>query len=89
MKMELHIMPQRVKLRDLAIFSRQFATMIDSGLSLLRALNILAEQSENPKLAEAIKGIRDDVEQRLEPFCVHEQVPEDLQQPLRLDGSSR
>ena len=62
MKMELHILPQRVKLKDLAIFSRQFATMIDSGLSLLRALNILAEQSDSPKLAEAIKSIRDDVE---------------------------
>jgi type IV pilus assembly protein PilC len=62
MKMELHILPQRVKLKDLAIFSRQFATMINSGLSLLRALNILAEQSENPKLAEAIRSIRDDVE---------------------------
>ncbi|MGH2790282.1 MAG: type II secretion system F family protein [Actinomycetota bacterium] len=62
MKMELHLLPQRVKLKDLAIFSRQFATMIGAGLSLLRALNILAEQSENPKLAEAIKLIRDDVE---------------------------
>ena len=62
MKMELHILPQRVKLKDLAIFSRQFATMINSGLSLLRALNILAEQSENPKLQESIKSVRDDVE---------------------------
>jgi type IV pilus assembly protein PilC len=62
MKMELHILPQRVKLKDLAIFSRQFATMIGAGLSLLRALNILAEQSENPKLGEAIKSVRDDVE---------------------------
>ncbi|MGH2749544.1 MAG: type II secretion system F family protein [Actinomycetota bacterium] len=62
MKMELHILPQRVKLKDIAIFSRQFATMINSGLSLLRALNILAEQSESPKLADAIKSIRDDVE---------------------------
>ena len=62
MKMELHILPQRVKLKDLAIFSRQFATMINAGLSLLRALNILAEQSENPKLGQAIKSVRDDVE---------------------------
>src|SRR3989337_3047074 len=61
-KMELHLLPQKVKLKDLAIFSRQFATMINSGLSLLRALNILAEQSENPKLAETIKSVRDDVE---------------------------
>ena len=61
-KTELHILPQKVKLKDLAIFSRQFATMINSGLSLLRALNILAEQTENPMLAKAITGVRDDVE---------------------------
>src|SRR5579884_3820614 len=41
-----------VKLKHLAIFSRQFATMINSGLSLLRALNILAQQTESKKLAE-------------------------------------
>ena len=61
-KTELHILPQKVKLKDLAIFSRQFATMINSGLSLLRALNILSEQTENPMLAMAITGVRDDVE---------------------------
>src|SRR4051812_10141780 len=37
----------KVKLKDLAVFSRQFATMINSGLSLLRALNILTEQTES------------------------------------------
>src|SRR5690554_2130030 len=36
-----------VKLKDLAIMSRQMATMISSGLSLLRTLTILAEQTEN------------------------------------------
>jgi type IV pilus assembly protein PilC len=62
MKMELHIFPKRVKLKEVAVFSRQFATMISSGLSLLRTLNILAEQSENPKLAETVGAVRDDVE---------------------------
>lgn len=62
LKMEINILPQKVKLKDLAIFSRQFATMINSGLSLLRTLNILAEQTENPKLAETIGSLRDDVE---------------------------
>ena len=38
---------KKVKLKDLAIFSRQFATMINSGLSMLRSLNILCEQAEN------------------------------------------
>ena len=61
-KTELHILPQRVKLKDLAIFSRQFATMINSGLSLLRTLNILSEQTENPVLAKTIMSLRDDVE---------------------------
>ncbi|HEY7876515.1 MAG TPA: type II secretion system F family protein [Actinomycetota bacterium] len=61
-KTELHILPQRVKLKDLAIFSRQFATMINSGLSLLRTLNILAEQTENQLLAKTISSLREDVE---------------------------
>jgi type IV pilus assembly protein PilC len=52
----------RVKLKDLAIFSRQFATMINSGLSLIRALTILQEQTENKKLAETIDDVRSRVE---------------------------
>ena len=52
----------RVKLQDLAIFSRQFATMIDSGLSLLRSLQILAVQTESRALAEVVGQVRQDVE---------------------------
>lgn len=52
----------RVKLKDVAVFSRQFATMINSGLSLVRALNILAEQTENPELARVVGEVRVDVE---------------------------
>lgn len=62
MKMELHIFPQKVKLKDVSLFARQFATMIGSGLSLLRTLNILAEQTEHALLAKTIGQIRDDVE---------------------------
>jgi type IV pilus assembly protein PilC len=61
-KMEIRLRKPKVKLKDLAVFSRQFATMINSGLSLLRALNILAQQTENESLKDAIKAIRDDVE---------------------------
>ena len=53
----------KVGLDDLAVFARQFATMINAGLSLIRALNILAAQTDNPKLAEVIGAIRSDVEQ--------------------------
>jgi type IV pilus assembly protein PilC len=52
----------RMKLKDVAVFSRQFATMINSGLSLLRALAILAEQTENKALATIVGEIRMDVE---------------------------
>jgi type IV pilus assembly protein PilC len=52
----------KVKLKDLAIFSRQFATMINSGLSLMRALSILSEQSESKELARVVSEVRNDVE---------------------------
>jgi type IV pilus assembly protein PilC len=52
----------RTSLKDLAIFSRQFATMTSSGLSLLRSLAILEEQSERPILAKTIREVRRDIE---------------------------
>src|SRR3977135_3977582 len=52
----------RVSLKDVSVFSRQFATMINSGLSLLRSLNILAEQTESKTLAEIVNQVRMDVE---------------------------
>ena len=52
----------KVKLKDVAVFSRQFAVMINSGLSLIRALAILADQTENPELARIVSEIRLDVE---------------------------
>jgi type IV pilus assembly protein PilC len=51
-----------VKLKDLSIMSRQMATMIGSGLSILRTLNIIAEQTENKKLSGIMGRVRDDVE---------------------------
>lgn len=53
---------KKVKLKDLAVFARQFATMVNSGLSLLRALNILTEQTENKELARVIGEVRNDIE---------------------------
>ena len=53
----------KVKLKDLAISARQFATMINSGLSLLRALAILSDQTENKALAEVYGSVRLAVEQ--------------------------
>ena len=53
---------KKVKLKDLAVFSRQFATMVNSGLSLLRALNILTEQTESKELARVLGDVRNDIE---------------------------
>ncbi|MDR7484295.1 MAG: type II secretion system F family protein [Armatimonadota bacterium] len=51
-----------IGLKDLAIFSRQFSTMVNSGLSLVRTLNILEQQTTNRRLKEIIVQIRLDVE---------------------------
>jgi type IV pilus assembly protein PilC len=51
----------RVKLKDLAVFARQFATMTASGMSLLRSLAILEEQTSAAALKKAIGEVRTDV----------------------------
>ncbi|MDN4616247.1 type II secretion system F family protein [Leifsonia sp. F6_8S_P_1B] len=51
-----------VKLKELAVMSRQMATMISSGLSLLRTLNIIAEQNGNKKFQAVLADVRDQVE---------------------------
>ena len=53
---------KKVGLKDLAVFSRQFATMVNSGLSLLRALSILVDQTENKELARVLGEVRNDIE---------------------------
>ena len=61
-KKEISLLKPKVKLRDIAVFSRQFATMINSGLSLLRALSILEEQTQSKALASILHEVRIDVE---------------------------
>ncbi len=53
---------QRVKQTDLSIFCRQFSTMIDAGVSLVRSLDVLAEQSQSTKLRRIIADLRYEVE---------------------------
>jgi type IV pilus assembly protein PilC len=53
---------QRVKAQDLAIFARQLSTMISSGMSILRALYVLEEQTEDKLLKKTIVAVRKDVE---------------------------
>src|SRR5918996_2745839 len=53
---------KRIKLYDLVVFSRQLATMINAGLPIVRALYVLSEQTENPKLKDVVVAVRKDVE---------------------------
>jgi len=52
----------RIRAKEVAMFTRQFATMVDSGLSISRSLAVLANQVENKFLAQKLRAIRDDVE---------------------------
>ena len=51
-----------VSTKDLVIFTRQFATMIDAGLPLVQCLEILSSQNENPAFARVLRQVKTDVE---------------------------
>ncbi|MFH0877201.1 MAG: type II secretion system F family protein [Candidatus Omnitrophota bacterium] len=53
---------QGVKLDDLVVFSRQLATMVESGITLVQSLHILSEQSENKILSGVTLQIKEDIE---------------------------
>ena len=60
--MELRLGPKRVKAAELTVMSRQLATMISSGMTLLRAFYVLEEQIENTKLRDTVAAVREDIE---------------------------
>jgi type IV pilus assembly protein PilC len=69
---------KRVKMKDLSIFARQFATMIDAGLTMLRGLTILAEQSDNPELRNILRRVKQDIEAGMSlsaAFAKHDVFP--------------
>ena len=53
---------EKVRIKDLAIFCRQFYTMLDAGVPILTCLKILSDQIQNKKLREAIIKVHEDVE---------------------------
>jgi type IV pilus assembly protein PilC len=68
----------KVKLNDIAVMVRQMSTMIGAGLSLIRTLSILADQTENKELARLLGEVRSDVEQGRalsEAFAKHSVFP--------------
>src|SRR5918994_5942086 len=67
---------KRIKLGDLVVFSRQLATLINAGLPIVRALNVLSEQTENLKLKDVVVAVRKDVEAGLALSEALEKHPE-------------
>jgi type IV pilus assembly protein PilC len=61
-KMEIKLLPKRVKPAELTIMTRQLATMVSSGMTLLRAFYVLEDQVENPKLKDTLSAVREDIE---------------------------
>jgi type IV pilus assembly protein PilC len=60
---QIKLFKRGVKTRDLVVFTRQFATMIDAGLPLVQCLDIQAEQQTNKTFGEALARVKADVEQ--------------------------
>jgi len=58
-----NLLKRGIKTRELVIFTRQFATMIDAGLPLVQCLEILGDQQPNPTFKEVLKAVKSDVEQ--------------------------
>ncbi len=52
----------KVKGKDVVLFTRQLATMVDAGLPLIQALDILARQHENPAFRKVLSGVKDTIE---------------------------
>jgi type IV pilus assembly protein PilC len=83
-----------IKARDMAIFSRQFATLIDSGMPMLRSLHTLEDQTEDERLKDAITGLRQDVEAGSSLADAMERRPQVFDQTFRAmirsgEGSGR
>jgi type IV pilus assembly protein PilC len=53
---------KKAKLKDLAVFSRQFATMVNSGLPILKALSILEQQTDSRVISKAVIEVRGEIE---------------------------
>ncbi len=58
----ISLFEKKVKLNDLAVFARQFSAMINSGISIIDALDILRDQIDHPKLQETVIAVTEDIE---------------------------
>jgi len=72
---------KKVKEKEIVVFTRQFATMIDAGLPIVQCLEILSSQQDNPAFKETLTRVKTDVEAGstfAEALCKHPRVFNDL-----------
>lgn len=60
---EINLFPQKIQNKDLMVFTRQMATMLDAGLPLIQGLEMLSAQNDNPTFKKVLKAVKEDVEQ--------------------------
>ena len=84
--LEINIRKPKVKLKDLSIFSRQFATMVNSGLPILRALSILAEQIDEQGAGRSAHDLPHGRGTGRVALGRDAEASEGVQRPLHLDG---
>ncbi len=78
LRREIRLGKGKVKMKDLAIFARQFATMLSSGLPILRCLSILGDQTQSDRLRNVLMEVRDEVEKgdsMSESLARHKEFP--------------
>ena len=80
---------QRVSVQDVAIMTRQLATLLRAGVPLVECLSALIEQVEQPKLKSALTQIRDKVNEGTSLADALERAPEDLPAAVREHGRRR
>ena len=79
---------KKIQTKDIVVFSRQFATMIDSGVPISQAMEALVEQTSNPKLQQILERINMEVSEGNGLSASFAQYPLDST-PKRSDGGHR
>ena len=80
---------KRIKAHELTVMTRQLATMVASGMSILRSFHVLEDQTENEKLKEILGQVRQDIEAGISLSDALDEAPRRLQPPLHRDGAHR
>lgn len=81
----------KVTPRDLSVFCRQFVSMINAGVTITDALNMLSDQTENKKLAEAVRQVRNGIEKgenMADAMVKHDTVFPDIMVSMTAAGES-